>query len=196
MRELTVGRRGGGRPSAARPALAAADDVAIDPDGGTADFAEIVRAHRTQLQRYALHLAGNPELAKDLVQETLLRGLRNFRHFRPGSHPASWLLTILGNLFFDHLKHQRVERSAEPELATSEIAECDPAISDHTDDQLYAAIRMLEPELREVVELCYLKQMRYREVAAVLNLPIGTIGTRLMRARDRLRALLTRSEDS
>lgn len=176
--------------------LAAAGDVALEPDGGATDFAEIARAHRTQLQRYALHLAGNPELAKDLVQETLLRGLRNFGRFRQGSHPASWLLTILGNLYFDHLKHQRVERNAEPALATSEVVECEPAISDHSDDALYAAIRRLEPELREVVELCYLKQMRYREVAAVLSVPIGTIGTRLMRARERLRALLTRSEDS
>jgi RNA polymerase sigma-70 factor (ECF subfamily) len=60
-----------------------------------------------------------------------------------------------------------------------------------TDAELYAAISALEPKLREVVELCYIQQMRYREVTAVLNAPMSTVRTRLMRARQRLRELLS-----
>jgi RNA polymerase sigma-70 factor, ECF subfamily len=155
------------------------------------DFAEIAAEVRPSLQRVALRLSGNASLAEDLVQETLLRALRRFDRFRPGTHPATWMAAILTNLYFDYLKHQKVERKAEPELSRSEAVEVDRVLVDVADDDLHAAIRSLEPELRRVVELCYLEQMRYREVAAILDVPVGTIGTRLMRARIRLRELLT-----
>jgi RNA polymerase sigma-70 factor (ECF subfamily) len=158
---------------------------------GRTDFAEIAAQVRPSLQRVALRLSGNASLAEDLVQDTLMRALRRFDQFRPGTHPATWMAAILTNLYFDHLKHQKVERKAEPELAQSEAVDIDLVLSDIADDDLYAAIRSLEPELRRVVELCYLEQLRYREVAAILDVPVGTIGTRLMRARIRLRALLT-----
>jgi len=155
------------------------------------DFAAIATQHRTALHRVAMRLSGDAALAEDLVQETLLRALRRFEQFRPGTHPGTWMAAILTNLYFDYLKHQKVERKAEPELARAEEVEDDPVLGGVADDDLYAAIRSLEPELRRVVELCYLEQMRYREVAAILDVPVGTIGTRLMRARARLRELLT-----
>ena len=160
--------------------------------GDIGGFAEIAERHRAMLHRVALRLSGNPEVAKDLVQETLLRGLSRFHKLQHGTNPAAWLVTILTNLFYDHLKHQRVVTKAEPELAGPEAHEVerDSILCTIADADLYAAVQKLEAELREVVELCYLKQMRYREVAAVLKLPVGTIGTRLMRARVRLRALL------
>jgi RNA polymerase sigma-70 factor (ECF subfamily) len=155
------------------------------------DFAAIATQHRTALHRVAMRLSGDAALAEDLVQETLLRALRRFEQFRPGTHPGTWMAAILTNLYFDYLKHQKVERKAEPELARAEAVEDDPVLGGVADDDLHAAIRSLEPELRRVVELCYLEQMRYREVAAILDVPVGTIGTRLMRARARLRELLT-----
>jgi RNA polymerase sigma-70 factor, ECF subfamily len=166
------------------------------PQHDVGDFGEIAETYRAQLHRVALRLSGNADTAKDLVQDTLLRALRHFAQFQQGTHAGSWLVAILTNLYYDHLKHQNVERKAEPKLAISEAVECDTAISSVTDADLHAAVRSLEPDLREVVELCYLKQMRYREVAAVLNLPVSTIGTRLMRARERLRVLLTTSPDA
>ena len=155
------------------------------------DFAAIAAQHRSALQRVAMRLSGDKALAEDLVQDTLLRALRRFDQFRPGTHPGTWMAAILTNLYFDYLKHQKVERKAEPELARAEPVEDDPVLGGVADDDLHAAIRSLEPELRRVVELCYLEQMRYREVAAILDVPVGTIGTRLMRARARLRELLT-----
>jgi len=154
------------------------------------EFAEVAVQQRPALYRIALRLAGNAALAEDLVQETMLRALRRFDQFRPGTHPGTWMAAILTNLYFDYLKHQKVERKAEPELARGEV-EYDLVLGGIVDDDLYAAIRSLDPELRRVVELCYLEQMRYREVAAILDVPVGTIGTRLMRARARLRELLT-----
>jgi len=164
-----------------------------DGEGDAAvDFGQIAEQHRPVLLGAALKLSGDPEVAKDLVQDTLLRGLRRFDHLQHGTHIRAWLMTILTNLFYDHLKHQKVVRRAEPELAGAEADELagDAVFTSIDDDDLHAAVAALDPELRDVVELCYLRQLRYREVAAMLSLPVGTIGTRLMRARARLRALL------
>jgi RNA polymerase sigma-70 factor (ECF subfamily) len=203
MSPLMTSRQAGWRTSRTRAPLALVDSVASDrppsdppapdplPEPARTDFAEIAAKVRPSLQRVAMRLSGNASLAEDLVQETLLRALRRFDRFRPGTHPGTWMAAILTNLYFDYLKHQKVERKAEPELARPEAVEVDLVLGDVADDELHAAIRSLEPELRRVVELCYLEQMRYREVAAILDVPVGTIGTRLMRARIRLRELLT-----
>lgn len=168
--------------------------MAVKPrkEGGEfGDFGELAELHRPVLARIALRLSGNPEVAKDLVQETLVRALGCPDRIRQLSNPVAWLVKILTRLYFDYLKHQRVVTRAEPEIAASAQHGDDDSLLDNvTDDQLRAAVQALEPELRELVELCYLKQMRYREVAAVLKLPIGTIGSRLMRARERLREYL------
>jgi RNA polymerase sigma-70 factor (ECF subfamily) len=153
-------------------------------------FSAIAETNYTLLYRVALRLSGNAEIAKDLVQETLYRGWRRFDHFQDGTLVSTWLVTILTNVFYDLLRHEKVEQKAMPALMMPEEAECDPIISRTDDAELHAAIQALDPELRQVVELVYLKQKRYREVAKLLNLPIGTIGTRLMRARRRLYQLL------
>jgi RNA polymerase sigma-70 factor (ECF subfamily) len=173
--------------------LALVDDMVRGP---TDDFGEIIEQHRALLSRVALRLSGNPEIAKDLVGDTQLRALERFKQFRVGTDAGTWLVTILTNLYFDQLKHQKVERKAEPELAVPEAVEHDAesSIASIPDADLYAAINALEPELREAIELCYLKQMRYREAAELLGVPVGTIGTRLMRARARLKALLTKHQ--
>jgi len=165
--------------------------MASGPPSGGGGFGEIAEQHRAMLERVALRLSGNAEIAKDLVQDTLLRGLSRFDQFQSGTHVGSWLVKILTNLYFDQLKHEKVVRNAEPQLMVPEAVECDWTVADIADADLAAAVGALEPDLREVVELCYLEQMRYREVAAVLGVPVGTIGTRLMRARTELRALLT-----
>lgn len=159
-------------------------------EGG--DFGEVAEIHRAMLLRVALRLTGDPELAKDLVQEALLRGWRRFDRIQHASHTGAWLVTILTNLFYDHLKHERVVTRAAPELASGSEPEVggDSIMLSIGDAELHAAVHALEPELREVVELCYLEQMSYRDAAAILNQPMGTIGSRLSRARVRLRALL------
>jgi len=185
-----LARRAGWQQYLARRPFASVDNMSSEPS----DFGELAELHRANLLRVAFRLSGNAETAKDLVQETLLRAFRRFAQFQRGTHAGNWLVAILTNLFFDQLKHQKVERKAEPKLAAAEAVECDPAISTISDADLYAAVQALEPELRDVVELCYLQQIRYRDAAAILNVPVGTIGTRLMRARDRLRDLLTTHE--
>jgi RNA polymerase sigma-70 factor, ECF subfamily len=161
-----------------------------DDDGGD-DFAALAARHRAQLMSVALRLSGNAEIAKDLVQEALLRAFRGFDRFRAGSDAGAWLVRIVTRLYYDYLKHQRVVRKAEPDLIGPEIADDDSQLATIADAALYAAVAALEPELREVVELCYLQQLRYREAAERLKVPVGTVGTRLKRARERLLELLT-----
>jgi RNA polymerase sigma-70 factor (ECF subfamily) len=192
MPKLMPRRQAGHRHLQTAPKqFAVIDNMLSEMPGDIDDFGQLVEQQRPLLHRVALRLSGDPETAKDLVQETLLRALRRFDRFQPGTHAGTWLITILTHVFYDQLRHRKVMTKAEPDLVVTEAVESDPTLSVIPDADLYAAIQALEPELREVVELCYLKQMRYREVAAVLNVPMGTIGTRLMRARTRLRTLLT-----
>ncbi len=179
------------QPWTMRAPLALVDSMPpCQPQPDVGGFAEIAEQHRPLLHRVARRLSGNAETAKDLVQETLLRALRRFGQFQQGTHAATWLVAILTNLYLDDLKHLKVVRKAEPELTVPEAIECESTIADISDAELYDAVKQIDPELREVVELCYFKQMRYHQAATVLNVPVSTIGTRLMRARTQLRKLL------
>jgi RNA polymerase sigma-70 factor (ECF subfamily) len=183
--------------SAWATAVDESDMVNLEAPSGTVrswanagEFAVLAALHKPTLLRVALRLSNDTDSAKDLVQETLVRGLEHFKFVWPGADIRGWLVTILTNQYLDRLKSRRhgtkvPEPSVPVEVESmAEISEAD----------LHAAICALEPELREVVELCYLKQLRYREAARMLNVPVATIGTRLMRARRRLQELLKRYE--
>lgn len=162
------------------------------PPPGDREFGALIEAHRTRLHQRARRLAGDPQTAADLVQETMLRALQHRERFVPGTHLGTWLGTILTHAFLDLVKHQKVVQRTEPELAVVQGGDGDPelGIAAVSDVDLERAVQALEIELREVVERCYLQRMRYRDAAAELKLPIGTVATRLMRARTRLRELL------
>jgi RNA polymerase sigma factor (sigma-70 family) len=199
MRTLRARQLGTGTSRTPGVSLALVDSVVAQrpPSGAGAltGFAQIAAQHRPYLQRVALRLSGNTDIANDLVQDTLLRALRRFEQFQPGTQASMWLSKIMTNLFLDRIKHQRVERDAEPSLLATTEDMSGPPVADLTDAELYAAIEALEPELRKVVELCYLQQIGYRAAAEVLGIPVSTVGTRLMRARECLRERLTSSED-
>jgi RNA polymerase sigma-70 factor (ECF subfamily) len=154
------------------------------------EFRKIAEQHEAHLRRLALRLSGDPETAKDLAQETLTRAWSRFEQFKQGSNARAWLATILTRLFYDELKHARVIHRAEPELKTLKSVEHDTEIPGIPDTQLWAAVEALEPDLRGVVERCYIKDMSYKAIADELKVPVGTIGTRLKRARERLKLLL------
>jgi RNA polymerase sigma-70 factor (ECF subfamily) len=160
---------------------------------GPPGFADIVEQHESLLRCKARNLAGNLDVDNDLVQETWKRALDGFERLKH-ANPAAWLVTILTNLYFDHLDHLRVIAKAEPELLSragqDDAADTDSPPYSIADADLAAAVQSLDRELREVVELCCLQGLRHREAAVRLGIPIGTVGTRMKRARERLRALL------
>jgi RNA polymerase sigma-70 factor (ECF subfamily) len=150
------------------------------------DSAEIV-AHIPRLRRYARALAGDSHRADDLVQDTLERALAKFHLWRHGSDMRAWLFTIMHNVFVNQLKARR-------EVALDETAEARLESAPRSDPlalrDLDAALRQLPVEQREVLLLVGLEQLSYIEVSEALDVPVGTVMSRLSRGRERLRAVM------
>jgi RNA polymerase sigma-70 factor, ECF subfamily len=142
----------------------------------------------------ALRLVRSPSDAWDLVQDTYERALRAKSSFQAGTNLRLWLMTILYNLFLDRCRRQRREPRAvaidEHEVASPEPYAPEPweAISH---EEVTAALTTLERPFREVYELRLIDNCSYDEIADRLTIPRSTVGTRLMRARHKLRETLT-----
>jgi RNA polymerase sigma-70 factor (ECF subfamily) len=163
---------------------------------GAQPFAAFARQHEAALRATALRLCGNAPDANDLVQDTFERGLRHFERFQQGTNGQAWLLTILRRLFLDRCRAWAGERRAdvEPEEVEARVAapeaEEAPAWASVQPEQLRAALERLPEEFRVVYQLHALEGCSYNEIAARLGLPKATVGTRLIRARRKLRELL------
>lgn len=149
----------------------------------------ILAQHDLLLTR-ALRLAGTTEGAHDLVQDTIERALRRRASFVVGTSVRGWLLTILSNRFIDQMRRRQVVR--EETIGDHDVAADAPTTDlPVTADQLRAAVAALPDELRELVTLHDLEGKSYRDIAAALGVPMGTIGTRLARARAKLYQMLS-----
>lgn len=168
--------------------LAVANPMA-DPPSSNPAFGEIVQQHQSYLLGLAMGLAGNREVAEDLVQDTFKRALRCFGELRPDSHIRAWLATIVTRLFLDHNKHNHVVARAMAKLSTEDEIATDAVPPEISHAALWGAIEQLEPELREIIE-CHLAGKAYKQIAAELRMPIGTVSSRMKRARDHLKELL------
>lgn len=150
------------------------------------DFAEQLGLQIPRLRRYARALTHNATWADDLVQDTLERALRRRWLFRAHSNLTAWLLTILHRLYLNDLARRR-HTDGEPAADGPE-----PSISEDPAAQLdlQRALSQLQPEHRAVILLVGLEHLSYQEAADVLGVPIGTVMSRLARARAQLRRLL------
>jgi RNA polymerase sigma-70 factor (ECF subfamily) len=151
------------------------------------------------LYRAALRLTHNRAEAEDLVQETWLRALRHFDQFDPGSNCRAWLLTILRNAFLNRLRREGREILESDMVATeagaARLEEASVTRSSPEEDffqtvlhgDVDRALKTLPLPFRLVVTLADLEGLTYKEVAQVLDCPIGTVMSRLSRARQLLR---------
>lgn len=151
------------------------------------------------LYAYAVVLSRNRTEAQDLVQETCLRAFRSIGQLRPDGNVKSWLFTILRNIWLNQIRQKRTapEMVDPEENGATEPADTaqDPyaAYAGKVDqEQVRAAIQQLPVEFREIIILREYEELSYQEVAALLGCPIGTVMSRLARARSRLRQLLVR----
>lgn len=149
-----------------------------------------IAAHIPRLRRYARALAGDNHLADDLVQDTLERALTKFHLWRHGSDLRAWMFTIMHNVFINQLKARR-------ELALDDAVEDGLQSAPQSDPlelrDLETALRRLPVEQREVLLLVGLEQLSYAEASQALDVPVGTVMSRLSRGRERLRALMSGS---
>jgi RNA polymerase sigma-70 factor (ECF subfamily) len=144
--------------------------------------------HLPRLRRYARALTGDVSRADDLVQDTLERALAKLDLWQPGSDLRAWLFTLMHNLFVNQIRIRR------PQETVMEDA-LDQAVSGGQMDALAArdihgALARLPEEQRAVLLLVGLEQFGYAEAAQVLGVPVGTVMSRLSRARERMRAML------
>ena len=141
-----------------------------------------------RLRRYARALVSDRARADDLVQDTLERAWNKFHLWRPGSDLRAWLFTVMHNVHVNQVRASRdhaVLDDEGPEMAVAAVQGASLEIRD-----LERALAVLSPEQREVLLLIALEDMSYAEVAAMLDIPIGTVMSRLSRAREKLRALM------
>jgi RNA polymerase sigma-70 factor (ECF subfamily) len=157
------------------------------------NFESIVLRHLESAFNLARWYIRNDEDAKDLVQEALLRAFRAFDRFE-GSDGRSWLFTIIRNLYyssvtrkipdsavFDEQIHGPGESSGDPEVLLLRSSEM---------QLVWNAIEKLEPEFREVLVLRELEGLSYKEIAGITESPLGTVMSRLSRAREHIRRCL------
>ncbi|HWM88239.1 MAG TPA: sigma-70 family RNA polymerase sigma factor, partial [Kofleriaceae bacterium] len=144
----------------------------------------------------AEHLASGKADARDLVQDTFERALRAWERLPADSNVRGWLVTILHNLFIDRCRRaRRAPTTTIPDELQAPPPEevAPPAWADVTPEQLHAALAELDGEFRRAYELHALEGWSYRRIADELGVPVNTVGTRLLRARRKLRVILLRS---
>jgi RNA polymerase sigma-70 factor (ECF subfamily) len=170
-----------------------------------AKFERDVVSTRDALYRHAYRLSRNHEDAEDLVQETMMKAFAASHTFRAGTNLNAWLFRILINGFIngyrksmrqpglcsiDEITDQRLAKtyahSIPKEMRSSEAQALDLL----PDDDVRAAMLALPPQFREVVYYADVEGFRYRDIAAIMNTPRGTVMSRLRRGRQRLRSLL------
>ena len=168
--------------------------AAVTEDGADTRFREQVLAELDVLYRVARRLTGDSNDAEDLVQDVLVRAYRAFDRF-DGRYPRAWLLTILRNTHVNQLRKRR------PDLLDDEVAQGLPArghegrqdgtpeqaFQDELDPIVRDALASLSPKHRSVIALVDLDELTYQEAADVLDVPVGTVMSRLHRARRKVR---------
>jgi RNA polymerase sigma-70 factor (ECF subfamily) len=160
----------------------------------SAEFRRDALTHLDGLYGFALRLTKRPPDAEDLVQETYLRAFRFAHRFEPGTHLRAWLFQILRNTFLTFYRkeaHQPVLAAADPDEALAEVRGVEAA--DHsaaTVVDLERAMADLPEEFRSVLLLADLEGLQLTEIAQVMDIPVGTVKSRLFRARRLVRVRL------
>lgn len=156
---------------------------------------EIVEQHSARVYRLAYRLTGNRQDAEDLTQEVFVRVFRSLDSYRPGTFEG-WIHRITTNLFLDQVRRkQRVRFDALPDDSADRLRSIHPGPElafehQNLDYDIQQALDRLSPEFRAAVVLCDIEGLSYEEIAEALNLKLGTVRSRIHRARAQLRTSL------
>jgi RNA polymerase sigma-70 factor (ECF subfamily) len=150
--------------------------------------------HVDGLFRHAMWLERDRAEAEDLVQQTLVQALQSFHRFTSGTNCRAWLVTILQHVRANRQRKRRriVIESSVDERVANVVPFVPPIPAAVTDDDMLLALQQIPQHHQEVILLCDVEDMTYKEIAAALDIPIGTVMSRLHRGRELLRTELTR----
>jgi RNA polymerase sigma-70 factor, ECF subfamily len=183
-----------------------ADVVALAQSGREPAFRELIRRYERPVFSLVFRMVRDRELAEDLTQDTFIKVLNNIERYRPEFKLSSWLFKIANNVAIDHLRRRSIDTvsmDGSPHAATVDAVEA--TSFDVTVDQENAleeleakelgtaierAIARLRPEYRNCIMLRHVEGRSYEEIAATLDLPLGTVKTYIHRARHELRRML------
>ena len=179
-------------------------DRCLSGDEGAWD--ELVRSYTRRVYSVCYRFTGKDGEAQDLTQEVFLRVFRTLKSFRSGEGSFMvWLNRLTRNLLIDHYRRTRLERATDSIEEQLPVLEEKAALTSRTDgmlagreasELLQAALQKLSPDLRETVILRDIEELEYREIAEVLNVPEGTVKSRLNRGRAELSRILRRQKVS
>ena len=170
--------------------------------GDDGAWEELIKVHTRRVYAICYRFTGSDFEAQDLTQEVFLRVFRTLKSFRAGEGSfLVWVSRVARNLLIDHYRRTRLDRQSESLEDQLPMLEEKTAMSARTDgmlagreasEMLQSALQKLSPELRETVILRDLQEMEYREIARILNVPEGTVKSRLNRGRAELARVLRR----
>ena len=172
---------------------------------GDADaFEQLLLEHQKNVYNLCYRMAGNPDDAMDLSQETFLRAWRFLDQYQFASAFSTWLYRLCSNICIDFLRRRRRQQTvpltsedADGEEQTYAVPDAQPLPEEQvelklTRETLAAAMAQLLPEHRAVLQLRVVNEMSYEQIADVLDIQIGTVKSRLSRARNQLKKILER----
>jgi RNA polymerase sigma factor (sigma-70 family) len=161
------------------------------------DFEQLALPLFASLYNHAFWLTRNQFEAEDLVQETFTKSLRAFDSFQPGTNFKAWIFRILRNTFLTTREGIAASRTVflEDHPDTLDTTASGPTPEDtlirlDNEAALHTALEQLQPQLRDALLLCDVEEIKYKDIAVILDVPIGTVMSRISRARRTLRQLL------
>ena len=183
-----------------------ADLVALAPEGREAAFRELVRRYERPVFSLIFRMVRDRETAEDLAQDSFIKVLNHIDRYRPEFKLSSWLFKIANNVAIDHLRKRHLDTisidgsphamsAAEVEATSFDVvARQESALDEMQAKELGSAIeraiQRLRPEYRSCIMLRHVEGRSYEEIAATLDLPLGTVKTYIHRARHQLRDAL------
>ena len=183
-----------------------ADVVGLAQQGREAAYRELIRRYERPVFSLVYRMVRDRELSEDLTQDTFIRVLNHIERYRPEFKFSSWLFKIANNVAIDHLRRKKLDTvsmdgsphahsAAEIEATTFEVAARQESALDELEARelgtaIERAIARLRPEYRSCIMLRHVEGRSYEEIAATLDLPLGTVKTYIHRARHELRRAL------
>ncbi|MFI5310615.1 MAG: RNA polymerase sigma factor [Gemmatimonadales bacterium] len=183
-----------------------ADVVALAQRGRENAFRELVRRYERPVFSLIFRMVRDSATAEDLSQDTFIKVLNHIDRYRPEFKLSSWLFKIANNVAIDHLRRRQIDTismsgsphagsSVEVEASSFDVASTDESALDEIESKelgstIEKAIAKLRPEYRSCILLRHVEGRSYEEIAATLDLPLGTVKTYIHRARHQLRETL------